>query len=90
MVAFWNAYDAKGAEWKKLRPDDATVAAIMRGVAEWTESEGWRDGFAPGAHRFLKLRKWTGRPAPARSLRAAASGVVGRGDGQRQKEMIGR
>jgi hypothetical protein len=74
MVAFWDAYDARGrerssrsqvlAEWNALRPNAATVGEIMAGVAAWSESETWRDGFAVGAHRFLKLGKWRERPAP--------------------------
>lgn len=75
MLAFWEAYHPKGrersskkqvlAEWTKLRPDEATVTGIMAGLAAWSESDGWRRGFAPGAHRFLNLRKWEEPPAAA-------------------------
>ncbi len=90
MIAFWDALDAKGrerssrsevlTEWKRLRPDEATVAEIMAGVAAWNASASWRDGYAPGAHRFLKLRKWQERPAAERSPPPRPNGGTGRHD----------
>ena len=85
MLAFWDAYDAKGRErssrsqvsdeWKRLRPDTAIIAEIMDGVAAWTASQSWQDGFAPGAHRFLKLGKWRERPATNGGTRHAPPDV---------------
>jgi hypothetical protein len=75
MIQFWEAFDAKGrersskkqvaAEWKKLKPDEATFNAIMAGVVSWKRSDGWQRGYAPGAHRFLNLEKWKELPEPA-------------------------
>jgi hypothetical protein len=107
MVAFWDAYDDKGRErssrakvfdqWTAIRPDAAMVADIMAGLDAWNRSESWRNGYALGAHRFLKERKWTERPAAPRTVpsfngatRAPSSGVVSRGDGDRQRQLIGR
>lgn len=73
METFWNAYDAQGRErssrsqvfavWARMKPSDELTTAIMEGLAQWTRSEKWRDGFAPGAHLFLKRRLWAERPA---------------------------
>lgn len=71
MMVFWKAYDAKGrdrssrdqvlAEWKKIRKVD--VPMVMASVAAWRGTASWRDGFALGAHRFLKTGKWRETPA---------------------------
>ena len=73
MIQFWEAYDAKGrersskkqvlAEWKKAKPDEGTVNAIMAGLVAWKQSDGWQRGYAPGAHLFLNREKWKEPPA---------------------------
>jgi len=74
MLQFWQEYDPRGRErsskkqvyeeWKKIRPDNFEFEKIMNGLRAWKNTASWRDGFAPGAHRFLRLRKYEELPGP--------------------------
>ena len=66
---FWNAYPhtrrvgkkAARAEWKKIAPDDRTVAQIVQAVERQRRTTQWlKEGgqFVPHPERYLKHRRW--------------------------------
>lgn len=68
--AFWAAYHPKGrnsrsrtkATWMKLKPDFDTV---MAGLALWTRSRRWAEGFVVDASKFLNEERWKETPEVA-------------------------
>ena len=67
---FWAAYHAKGKsskvktreEWMKRKPP---AAEVMAGLARWSTSQRWQDGFVVGAEKFLKEERWQENPEQA-------------------------
>lgn len=73
--AFWKAYPSGHGtkqvalnEWAKLKPDAATQSEILYGVAKWSASERWTEGYIVDAERFLKRRMWEDSPPPPRPV----------------------
>lgn len=53
------AKDRAARAWDKLRPDDATIAAMGTALRRQKESRQWRDGIGiPYASTWLNGRKW--------------------------------
>lgn len=100
MLAFWEAAHPKSRErsskkqvhdqWKAIKPNATTVADIMAGLDAWNASQSWHDGYALGAHRFLKLRKWTERPAPKSAAPPSNGYQNGHRPPESQAEMFAR
>lgn len=53
-------------QWKKTKtkPSEETV---LHSVKKWELCDGWKSGFIPGVHVWLKDRKWEDDPEPAKS-----------------------
>ena len=85
FVAFWAGYPRKEgrgdavAKWRKLDPDAALVAAIMRGLDRWRASDTWARGFRVHASTWLHQRRWEDEPAPASGLSPKTSANVDAG-----------
>ncbi len=64
-------------QWKTLKLEPV-VQQIIEAVLLWKSSEKWADGFAEGAHRWLKNRKYEEKPE-----------LKGKTNGHHQFQLIG-
>ena len=92
FALFWEAYPKKVSNpdaekaWKKLNPDDSTIAAIMAGLAKWKQSGEWSDNdgqFIPYPASWLNKRRWEDE-VPKRSAVVPVKKVVAQQYTQRE------
>lgn len=67
FAGLWSYYPAKGrknkdraiAAWDKLKPDDALIDTMARGLVKWKSTDEWRRGVAiPYVERWINGEKW--------------------------------
>lgn len=77
---FWDAYDRKVNrklavdQWRRLKPDDALVAAMLAAIEAQKRGEQWQRGIIKHPHRWLRDRNWTDEVIPAFPARGSPIG----------------